>query len=531
MGNVVTISQIFQGIGGLISWFLSWKRILRGLSPRSVRRSFLELKRDYGAFRAILLVFIFPDVRHGLDRIQREILDPPVDGALAAEKAMSLKESISDHCITLCGPACSVAQLSLLGLSLHNLILLHWVAAAALAFSLTTGTLSTFLAFVLHRHVDSLLEPSDLKKWFGRPADKRGTSAEVDRLVGEDSTRSLKHEQGGEATCGTNCPDREVRAKELTKRMRWKNVSFHAAFMMKIPAVLSVWSSGAFLIGIGVYLVSYWASNPEAPASGTVDASQGGGNFLVILVVYIVAMALGLLLVLVPSVLKYIQDAPIRQLDEVANPKNGRSKLDFEERFGDFEEYFEDSGERFKDPKECCRNFKQTFRCFNELYADFEDVFWESIGEPESSGTQADEHSNILLNDSAIISGNTTARENTQTRKSCQEETRQGNSIAKEATQSDVEEDEVGTGYASPEEGLGHSQGQFLSSIYGSHVEQQISELMKCRMQRMIGVQERNIARLRLMLLKEELKQKKTEAPVSASVCTPEGSSFPNQEY
>ncbi|KAF5128623.1 hypothetical protein E5D57_009566 [Metarhizium anisopliae] len=460
MWKSIIIARVAYGIVILASWLLHWFVILERLSLRSLRRSFLEFKRDYGPIRAIPLVLIFPDVRNELDCIQRGILDPPVDDSLAAERAMRLKESMSDHCTTLFNPAFDVVQLSMLALSLRYLLLIPWMTLIALVFSLTTGILSIFLAFILRRHMNSLLEPVDVKKWFGTPANKH---------------------------------------------MRWKNVSFHAAFMMRIPTMLSVWSSGAFILGVGVHTVAHWALNAEAPSFDTADSSQEECSCLGILVAYNVAMALGLLLVLVPSVLKYIQDAPLRQLDEATNPKKGRSKLDFERRFGDFEEYFKDSRELFKDIKECCGNFRDTFRYFDELYADFEDIFWESIGEPGSSGTQADEHSDILLNDSAIISGNTLTHENTQTQQSCQEESRQRNNIAKEATQWDAEEGgKPGTDYASSEGGLDNSQGQSLSSTYSIHFKQPIPELMKRRMELMIQAQKRNITRLQLMLRKRE---------------------------
>ncbi|EXU97240.1 hypothetical protein X797_009692 [Metarhizium robertsii] len=323
---------------------------------------------------------------------------------------------------------------------------------------MTTSTVSVILAFTLRQHMDNLLEPHDVKKWFGRPADKQGIPADVDRQVCEDSPRGLKHKQAGEATYDMNCPDRVVRVRAPMESMRWKNVSFHAVLMMKIPAMLSVWSSGAFILGVGVYTMAHWALNLETPNFDRADSSQDGCSSLVILVAYNVAMVLGLLLVLVPSVLKYVQDAPLRQLDEATNPKK-----------------------------------------------EFEDIFWELTGEPGSSGTQAGEHSDILLNDSAMISGNTLTHENTQTQQSCQEESRQRNNIAKEATQSDVGEGgKPGTGYSSPEGGLGNSQGQALSSTYGINFKQPIPELMKRRMELMIKAQKRNITRLQLMLRKVE---------------------------
>lgn len=107
MWKTIIIVRVAYGIVILASWLLHWFVILERLSLRSLRRSFLEFKRDYGPLRAILLVLIFPDVRNELDRIQRDILDPPVDDSIAAEKAMKLKESISKRCTTLCNPVCA----------------------------------------------------------------------------------------------------------------------------------------------------------------------------------------------------------------------------------------------------------------------------------------------------------------------------------------------------------------------------------------------------------------------------------------
>lgn len=106
MWKSIIIARVANGIVALASWLLHWFVILERLSLRSLRRSFLEFKRDYGPLRAILLVLIFPDVRNELDCIQRGILDPPVDDPLAAEKAMRLKEFISNRCTTHFNPVC-----------------------------------------------------------------------------------------------------------------------------------------------------------------------------------------------------------------------------------------------------------------------------------------------------------------------------------------------------------------------------------------------------------------------------------------
>jgi len=68
---------------------------------KGLRRSFLELKEDYGVIQATLLVFIFPDARHVLKRIKRQLLDPQSDGMTAMEEAMALKKSMTDDCSML----------------------------------------------------------------------------------------------------------------------------------------------------------------------------------------------------------------------------------------------------------------------------------------------------------------------------------------------------------------------------------------------------------------------------------------------
>jgi hypothetical protein len=60
--------------------------------------TFKALKEDYGVIQATLLVFIFPDARHVLKRIRRQLLEPQSDGMTAMEEAMALKKSMTDDC-------------------------------------------------------------------------------------------------------------------------------------------------------------------------------------------------------------------------------------------------------------------------------------------------------------------------------------------------------------------------------------------------------------------------------------------------
>jgi hypothetical protein len=68
---------------------------------RALRRSFSELKEHYGFFQAVLLVFIFPDARHVLQRIERHLLRSHANETTAIEEAMALKKSLTEDCTML----------------------------------------------------------------------------------------------------------------------------------------------------------------------------------------------------------------------------------------------------------------------------------------------------------------------------------------------------------------------------------------------------------------------------------------------
>jgi hypothetical protein len=65
---------------------------------RDLRRSFAELKADYGVLCAVLLVFIFPDARYVLKRIQERVLRSQADEKAAIEEVMAFKKSLADDC-------------------------------------------------------------------------------------------------------------------------------------------------------------------------------------------------------------------------------------------------------------------------------------------------------------------------------------------------------------------------------------------------------------------------------------------------
>jgi hypothetical protein len=68
---------------------------------RALRRSFSELKEHYGFLQAVLLVFIFPDARHVLKRIERHLLRSHANETTAMEEAMALKKSLTEDCTML----------------------------------------------------------------------------------------------------------------------------------------------------------------------------------------------------------------------------------------------------------------------------------------------------------------------------------------------------------------------------------------------------------------------------------------------
>jgi hypothetical protein len=75
---------------------------------RGLRRSFAELKTDYGVLRAVLLVFIFPDARDVLKRIQQRVLRSQVDERAAIEEVMAFKKSLADDCNMLAVAVCVI---------------------------------------------------------------------------------------------------------------------------------------------------------------------------------------------------------------------------------------------------------------------------------------------------------------------------------------------------------------------------------------------------------------------------------------
>ncbi|KAH7083024.1 hypothetical protein BKA63DRAFT_561217 [Paraphoma chrysanthemicola] len=278
------------------------------ITLKALRRSFLELKEDYGVIQAALLVFIFPDARHVLKRISRQVLEPQSDGMTAMEEAMALKKSMTDDCSMLAVAAAIVAQVAITALSLENLSSTHWTARAAFVLSLASGALSVFFACLLQQRISSLFGLSDLKDWLSKPASSAELSQAND-LVSEYTKAHSKRQATAEPKSESeDKPWLEIKKRitQLVSEKRWVRASFNAALMIRIPALLLNWSVGAFLIGLGIYLGSSWTQK--------LDASQPQSSSLGVLVGYISVTGIGLLLFFVPMLLKYLEGAPIRLL-------------------------------------------------------------------------------------------------------------------------------------------------------------------------------------------------------------------------
>ncbi|KAF2877413.1 hypothetical protein BDV95DRAFT_601811 [Massariosphaeria phaeospora] len=288
---------------------------------RALRRSLVELKQDYGVLQAALLVFIFPDAGYVLERIEQHLLKPHEDEVTAIEEATALKKSMNDDCNMLAVAAAIVAQVAITALSLENLSSAHWTAKAAFVLSLATGALSVFFACLLQQRISSLFGLSDLKDWLSKPAgsqDLREAHVQVQGL--KNTGRKKRYDPTAISEEGPELWAELQRdfVTQLVNKRRWVHASFNAALMIKIPALLLNWSVGAFLVGLGVYLGSLWIRD--------LDSQRPQGSSLGILITYIIVTAAGLLLFFVPMLLKNLEGAPIRRLEEQIERENPKDK-------------------------------------------------------------------------------------------------------------------------------------------------------------------------------------------------------------
>jgi hypothetical protein len=195
-----------------------------------------------------------------------------------------------------------VAQVAITALSLESLNDVHWTAKAAFVASLAAGALSVFFACLLQQQISSLFGSDDVKDWLSKPAGGSELWIITNLII------AYKRRQSMEGQALSHVEEQVKQLKPLVSQGRWRKASFNAALMTKIPALLLNWSVGTFLVGLGIYLGFFFSRNP--------DPSQSHGASLGVLITYIVITALGMLLFFTSRLLKYLESAPIRRLDE-----------------------------------------------------------------------------------------------------------------------------------------------------------------------------------------------------------------------
>lgn len=108
-----------------------------------IRRSFSELRGNYGFFRAFLLIFIFPNAHRVISQIQASLKRS------RDSDVMSFEQSLAYEFTMLAVAVAIVAQISISALSLDDLVSTHWTAKVAFVVSLITAVSSVFYACLL----------------------------------------------------------------------------------------------------------------------------------------------------------------------------------------------------------------------------------------------------------------------------------------------------------------------------------------------------------------------------------------------
>lgn len=205
-----------------------------------------------------------------------------------------------------------MAQVAITAMSLEDMSSVHWIAKAAFVVSLAAGALSVFFACILQQRISSLFGLSDIKDWMIKPANLEALKFAnhiLDARPVRNANQPISEEEPWQ--------ELENQITQIVKESRWVQASFNTALMIKVPALLLHWSVVAFLVGLGVYLGSFWDKS--------LGAAPSRGDSLGILVAYIIATAFGLLIFYVPTILKYLEGAPVRRLlDRLAGPANPR---------------------------------------------------------------------------------------------------------------------------------------------------------------------------------------------------------------
>ncbi|KAF2091409.1 hypothetical protein K490DRAFT_7694, partial [Saccharata proteae CBS 121410] len=277
--------------------------ILEIISLRGLWSSFRELCKQYGAFNAILLLFIFPNAKHVVERINLHLLKTENQ-----EEAKNVKKSLSEECTMLAVAAAIVAQVAITGLSLNDISSVHWTAKAFFIASLVTGALSVFYACLIQQKLSSLFSADDMRAWLSQPGDntaRQTVDGKISSLVlqwkiwGLEPPPSFDHA----------LKELEHKIKTYRDNHHLKTTSFYAALMIKIPVILLNYAVAAFLVGLGIYLGCVATSGLNGPSSKT--------DSMAVLIFYCLVTALGLLLYGVPSVLKMMEYVHVRRWETI----------------------------------------------------------------------------------------------------------------------------------------------------------------------------------------------------------------------
>ncbi|THY43915.1 hypothetical protein D6C90_08436 [Aureobasidium pullulans] len=278
--------------------------------------SYIILKDEHGAFRAAILLVLFPDARKVMNRIEKHVLRSKSDNA------MLMKKALAEDCTMLAVAAAIVAQIAITALSLGNSETIHWTASAAFVISLVTASLSVFYACLLQQHISGLFTSEDVKSWLSKPASKY----EMELL--EIMALQLRRVQSQWQDVGLLSDITQLASEPYRKEIedfaqecKWKTASFNTAFMIKVPSLLLNWSVGAFVLGLGVYLGCVW--KPDEKSSPWRNGSLG------VLITYLITTVGGLLLYYVPKAGKILESSTLRRLDWIYNRKEDPTKPQF----------------------------------------------------------------------------------------------------------------------------------------------------------------------------------------------------------
>ncbi|TIA12781.1 hypothetical protein D6C83_08435 [Aureobasidium pullulans] len=205
--------------------------------------SYLTLKDEHGAFRAAILLVLFPDARQVMKRIETHLLESQSDNA------MVMKKALAEDCTML------AVAIAITALSLGTSDTIHWTANAAFVISLVTASLSVFYACLLQQHISGLFTSEDVKSWLSKPASKY--EMETLEIMASELRRARYRWQDLGPLSDARQSALETFRKQIegfARECKWKTASFNTAFMIKVPSLLLNWSVGAFILGLGVYL-------------------------------------------------------------------------------------------------------------------------------------------------------------------------------------------------------------------------------------------------------------------------------------